>query len=131
MKFYDNYRWLSGWIHDYYCDKDGSELIFDINNNNYFECPVCHYKYDDVKIKNIYNDVSISREIELLSNVINDQIIVGYTGNEKVDYLFHSDAKLISKFDYEKVKTFKEYPYLKNIKKSYTSRLCYIRMEIR
>lgn len=45
--FKDNYRWLSGWIHDYYCDKDGSPLVFDENNNIYFECPICHYKYKD------------------------------------------------------------------------------------
>lgn len=51
MTFNDNYEWLSGWIHDYYCDKDGSELIFDINNNKYFECPTCHYKYTDEKRK--------------------------------------------------------------------------------
>lgn len=49
MEFKDNYKWLSGWIHDYYCDKDGSELIFDINNYNYFECPICHHKYTDKK----------------------------------------------------------------------------------
>lgn len=42
---------MSGWMHDYYCDKDGSELIFDINNNHYFECPICHYKYKDEKRK--------------------------------------------------------------------------------
>lgn len=51
MKFKDNYKWMSGWIHDYYCDKDGSELIFNINNNYYFECPICHYKYKDEKRK--------------------------------------------------------------------------------
>lgn len=31
MKFKDDYKYLSGWIHDYYCDTDGYELIFDIN----------------------------------------------------------------------------------------------------
>lgn len=51
MIFKDNYEWTSGWIHDYFCDKDGSELIFDINNCNYFECPICHYKYTDEKRK--------------------------------------------------------------------------------
>lgn len=51
MIFNDNYELLSGWIHDYYCDKDGSGLIFDINNSNYFECPLCHYKYTDEKRK--------------------------------------------------------------------------------
>lgn len=71
----------------------------------------------DVKVKNVYNGVAMARKIELSSNRINDQIIVEYSGNKKVDYLFHSDAKLISKFAYEKVKTFKEYPYLKNIKR--------------
>lgn len=38
MEFNDNYRWLSGWIHDYYCDKDGSELIFDNYNNESNRC---------------------------------------------------------------------------------------------
>lgn len=51
MLFKDNYEWLSGWIHDYYCDKDGALLIFDENNDNYFECPICHYKYKDSRKK--------------------------------------------------------------------------------
>lgn len=49
MSFKDNYNWTSGWIHDYYCDKDGSELIFDINNKEYFKCPICKHKYTDEK----------------------------------------------------------------------------------
>ncbi len=49
--FYDDYNLLSGWIHDYFCDNDGSELIFDFNNNQYFECPICHTKYRDEKRK--------------------------------------------------------------------------------
>ncbi len=51
MKFVDDYNLLSGWIHDYYCDKDGTELIFDENNCNYYECPLCHFKYYDEKKK--------------------------------------------------------------------------------
>ena len=51
MLFKDDYKWLSGWIHDYYCDKDGSELIFDISNSNYFECPICHCKKKKKKRK--------------------------------------------------------------------------------
>ena len=51
IAFSDNYECMSGWIHDYYCDKDGSELIFDLNNNNYFECPICNFKYNDEKRK--------------------------------------------------------------------------------
>ncbi len=51
MAFNDNYEWISGWIHDYYCDKDGSELIFNLNNNKFFECPICHFKYTDEKRK--------------------------------------------------------------------------------
>lgn len=51
MIFNDNYEWISGWIHDYYCDRDGSELIFDLNNNKYFECPICNFKYTDEKRK--------------------------------------------------------------------------------
>lgn len=49
MTFKDNYEYTSGWIHDYYCDKDGSELIFDSKNNAYFECPICKLKYTDEK----------------------------------------------------------------------------------
>ena len=49
--FYDDYTLLSGWIHDYFCDNDGSELIFDFNNSEYFECPMCHTKYRDEKRK--------------------------------------------------------------------------------
>lgn len=51
MTFTDDYEWVSGWIHDYYCDKDGSALIFDLNNNKYFECPVCNLRYTDEKRK--------------------------------------------------------------------------------
>lgn len=51
MEFKDDYKTMSGWIHDYYCDKDGAELIFDISNNKYFECPICHHKYNDEKRK--------------------------------------------------------------------------------
>lgn len=51
MKFYDDYKLQSGWIHDYYCDSDGSELIFDLENSDYFECPLCHKKYVDLKRK--------------------------------------------------------------------------------
>lgn len=31
MDFYDSYKWLSGWVHDYYCDKDGSEKLKSTN----------------------------------------------------------------------------------------------------
>lgn len=51
MKFYDNYKLQSGWLHNYYCDNDGAELIFDINNNTYYECPLCNKKYIDAKRK--------------------------------------------------------------------------------
>ncbi len=51
MIFKDNYEWLSGWIHDYFCDKDGAELLFDLNHSDYFVCPVCHFKYTDIKRK--------------------------------------------------------------------------------
>lgn len=54
MNFRDDYKLLSGWIHNYYCDKDGAELIFDINNNDYFKCPICNRKYDDEKRKNAW-----------------------------------------------------------------------------
>lgn len=54
MPFNDNYEWISGWIHDYYCDNCGSELIFDFNNNKYFQCPICNYKYTDEKRKRAY-----------------------------------------------------------------------------
>lgn len=51
MTFNDDYKLLSGWIHDFYCDKDGAELIFDENNSSFFLCPLCHLKYDDLKRK--------------------------------------------------------------------------------
>lgn len=51
MTFIDSYEWISGWVHDYYCDRDGSLLIFDLHNSQYFECPVCHFKYTDIKRK--------------------------------------------------------------------------------
>lgn len=51
LLFYDDYNLISGWIHDYFCDDDGSELIFDINSSLYYECPMCHKKYNDEKRK--------------------------------------------------------------------------------
>lgn len=77
MQFSDNYEWLSGWIHDYYCDIDGSELIFDINNSKIFECPICHKKYSDSKRKrawvtkyryNIFNKIEKYSELYLQDN---------------------------------------------------------------
>lgn len=49
ITFKDDYKWMSGWIHDYYCDKDGAELHFDQNNSDDFECPICHCRYNDDK----------------------------------------------------------------------------------
>lgn len=51
MTFNDDYKLISGWIHDFYCDKDGAELIFEENNSSFFLCPLCHLKYDDLKRK--------------------------------------------------------------------------------
>lgn len=72
MKFKDDYKYLSGWIHDYYCDTDGYELIFDINNSSYFECPKCHYKYNDKKRKRAWITkyrYKIMSELEQNSNL--------------------------------------------------------------
>ena len=52
--FSDDYNLLSGWYHNYFCDIDGSELIFDPNNSKYFECPMCHKKYKDEKRKSAW-----------------------------------------------------------------------------
>ena len=49
VMFKDNDKWLSGWIHDYYCDFDGAQLVFDPNDSSNFECPICHYQYHDDK----------------------------------------------------------------------------------
>lgn len=68
MTFRDNYEWTSGWIHDYYCDKDGSELIFDLNNNNYFECPICNFKYTDEKRKRAWITKYRYKIFKLLEN---------------------------------------------------------------
>lgn len=68
MVFNDNYEWISGWIHDYYCDKDGSELIFDLDNNKYFECPVCKFKYTDKKRRNAWITKYRYKIFELLEN---------------------------------------------------------------
>lgn len=68
MTFNDNYEWISGWIHDYYCDKDGSELIFDLNNNEYFKCPICNYKYTDEKRKRAWITKYRYKIFKLLEN---------------------------------------------------------------
>lgn len=68
MTFNDNYEWVSGWIHDYYCDKDGSELIFDLNNNEYFKCPVCNFKYTDEKRKRAWITKYRYKIFKLLEN---------------------------------------------------------------
>lgn len=74
MKFYDDYKIQSGWIHDYYCDTDGAELIFDIKNSCFFECPICKKKYTDIKRKrawvtkyryDIFNKIEIYSELYL------------------------------------------------------------------
>ena len=69
----------------------------------------------DIKTKNIYDNVNISRNIQLLSNKIIDEINVVTCNNKNVDYFFHCDAKLITELDYNSIESFKEYPYLKNI----------------
>jgi len=68
MTFIDNYEWTSGWLHDYYCDKDGSELIFDLSNNKYFKCPVCKFKYTDEKRKRAWITKYRYRIFKLLEN---------------------------------------------------------------
>lgn len=68
MTFNDNYEWMSGWIHDYYCDKDGAELIFDLNNSKYFECPICNFKYTDEKRKRAWITKYRYKIFELLEN---------------------------------------------------------------
>lgn len=102
MDFKDNYKYLSGWIHDYYCDKDGSELIFDINNDTYFECPICHYKYKDAKRKrawitkyryNIFSQLEKFSE-EYVKNKNNDYLIfikevLNYYSNNYKNFSIH------------------------------------------
>lgn len=68
MTFNDNYEWMSGWIHDYYCDKDGAELIFDLNNSEYFECPICNCKYTDEKRKRAWITKYRYKLFKLLEN---------------------------------------------------------------
>lgn len=74
MTFNDNYEWISGWIHDYYCDKDGSELIFDLNNNEYFKCPICNFKYTDEKRKRAWITKYRYKLFKLLENYSKDYL---------------------------------------------------------
>lgn len=68
MTFNDNYKCMSGWIHDYYCDKDGAELIFNLNNSKYFECPICNFKYTDEKRKRAWITKYRYKIFQLLEN---------------------------------------------------------------
>ncbi len=83
MTFNDNYEWISGWIHDYYCDKDGSELIFDLNNNEYFKCPICNFKYTDEKRKRAWITKYRYKLFKLLENY-------------SKDYLEHKNEEIIT-----------------------------------
>lgn len=94
-------------------------IVINGENQN-LECETTIIDYNDnrinIKVKNIYDNVNISRKIQLLKEKLTDQIEIDYC-NKNVDYFFHCDANLITKLDFEDRKPFKEYPYLKNIRK--------------
>ena len=48
-------------------------------------------------------------------------MIVEYSESKNVDYLFHCDAKIITKLHFAKKKSFEEYPYFNNIKEVFTT----------
>lgn len=98
MNFNDNYEWLSGWIHDYYCDRDGSDLIFDINNSEFFECPLCHYKYTDVKRKRAW---IIKYRYKIFNNL--EEYSINYCLGKNKQYLkYIEDALEYYAFNYNK-----------------------------
>lgn len=98
MTFNDNYEWISGWIHDYYCDKDGSELIFDLNNNKYFECPICNFKYTDEKRKRAWITKYRYKIFKLLENYSKE-----YLENKDEEILnYIEDALNYYSLNYEK-----------------------------
>lgn len=98
MTFNDNYEWISGWIHDYYCDKDGSELIFDLNNNEYFKCPICNFKYTDEKRKRAWITKYRYRVFKLLENYSKEYL---ENKNEKI-ITFIKDALNYYSLNYDK-----------------------------
>ena len=60
------------------------------------------------------------KEIELLNNKLNDYIKVNYSENQVIDYIFHCDAELVSKFNSIDLDKIEEYPYFKKIKEVIT-----------
>ena len=98
MIFKDNYEWTSGWIHDYFCDKDGAELIFDINNCNYFECPICHYKYTDEKRKRAWTTKYRYKIFDELEKYSKEK----FNSKNYKDLIFINDALKYYSTNYEK-----------------------------
>lgn len=71
----------------------------------------------EVTSKNIYDNVNATREITINDHILTDKLIVNAQKEEIIDYLFHSDARLISKLEWIKCPNFKEYPYFTNVQK--------------
>lgn len=88
MDFYDSYKWISGWVHDYYCDRDGSELIFD-SNNNYFKCPICNRQYEDEKRRRAWVTKYRYKIFESL-----EDYSIKYLQNKKKDFIEYTENAL-------------------------------------
>jgi len=46
-RFQDRREWVSGWFHDYFCDRDGTRLEFRVDSPDAHRCPSCGTVYRD------------------------------------------------------------------------------------
>ncbi len=52
--FKDDPKDISEWGHNYFCDIDGSPLVFDINDRKNHRCPLCGKVYTDALYEGVW-----------------------------------------------------------------------------
>ncbi|MGX7164066.1 heparinase II/III family protein [Enterococcus massiliensis] len=62
----DDPKWLSGWRHHYFCDEDGSYLIYDAHSPERHVCPTCGKTYTDEKKKAAWVTIMRNKTISML-----------------------------------------------------------------
>lgn len=62
----DRPDWLSGWRHNYFCDKDGTFLTFDITKPFEHACGICGRVYSDVKKNNAWVNIMRNKTISAM-----------------------------------------------------------------
>lgn len=76
---------------DYYKKSYSHNTIVIDGKNQNLECDTIVYSFDenliDIDVKNVYENISISRKIQLLSKDIVDEVRIDYC-DKNVDYFF-------------------------------------------